>query len=553
MHVSAAGLSERQLCIFVFLFRIINSFAIQSYFNPDEYWQSLEVAHFDVFGYGYKTWEWAPEWRVRSYAYPAIISAMYYVFKLLHIDHSSLLMYGPRVLHAIGTAITDIMVYRCANQWFGSNPANFALLCSLMNWFIFYALPRTFSNSFETYLTMIAFYFWPFPNAISSLILPQHAHKRRYALTCASIACIIRVTNAVIWIPLVLRELLILYHLKQYSLIKAFLLDLIMIASVSISVLIGIDSLYYGEFTVSPWQFYWFNNILNGSSLYGTHPFYWYFIIGIPAVIGTMTPSIFYALRFIGKLWGQYGQSKKNKTNHFALVSKLLPFVCCVWTVCVFSFNPHKEFRFLLPIVPILMVYCGVGLYDVFLSYKRVFVYVLVLLLTTNAFAGLFLAQFHQSAAIEVLKYLNKDIYKTVHGDKDNGYKEYGDIDVDFILSCHSTPLYSYLHLGSVDNHVELRFLECNPHFNEKDGRLTRSDTPSWWFEVNPSAYFKEKLTQTYQVHSCPKYLVISSHHLEFAKSVIDQCGYKERTRFIDNYLANKYLIVLSNIQTSVK
>lgn len=36
------------LCLAV---RMVNSLLVQTYFNPDEHWQSLEVAHRLVFGY----------------------------------------------------------------------------------------------------------------------------------------------------------------------------------------------------------------------------------------------------------------------------------------------------------------------------------------------------------------------------------------------------------------------------------------------------------------------------------------------------------------------
>jgi len=39
-------------------FRLINAYFSRSFFQPDEYWQSLEPAHLWVFGYGWKTWEW---------------------------------------------------------------------------------------------------------------------------------------------------------------------------------------------------------------------------------------------------------------------------------------------------------------------------------------------------------------------------------------------------------------------------------------------------------------------------------------------------------------
>ena len=36
-------------------FRVVNALLVRTYFNADEYWQSLEVAHRMVFGYGHLT------------------------------------------------------------------------------------------------------------------------------------------------------------------------------------------------------------------------------------------------------------------------------------------------------------------------------------------------------------------------------------------------------------------------------------------------------------------------------------------------------------------
>ena len=40
------------------LFRVVNAVCVRTFFSADEYWQSLEVAHKLVFGYGHLTWEW---------------------------------------------------------------------------------------------------------------------------------------------------------------------------------------------------------------------------------------------------------------------------------------------------------------------------------------------------------------------------------------------------------------------------------------------------------------------------------------------------------------
>ena len=408
---------------------------------------------------------------------------------------------------------------------------------------MFYALSRTFSNSAETYLTMFAFYFWPFPNSIGSLKLAEHARRRRYALLLAAMACILRVTNAVVWIPLALREGVLLWQLKEPRLQRQFLLDVLAIALVSISVLVAIDSVYYGEFTVTPLNFYHFNTTLNGSALYGTHAWYWYWLVGLPTIVGTMTPSLAYALQFITAEWGKHGSQKRR--THFALMSKLLPLLCCTWTLLVFSLNPHKEFRFLLPLLPVLLIYCGLGLCHIFVRHRSAIKYVMLVLLTTNTAAGLFLAQWHQAAPIDVMRWLNTDIESTVAAEG-NGYAAYGHISVAFVLPCHSTPLYSHLHVA--DDHVALQFLECNPHF-DAEGKLTRSNTQSWWLELNPEAYFG-KLTTAYQGgRACPEYMVVSSHHLAgAATSTVEQCGYTERVRYLDNYLEDAYLVVMSTL-----
>ena len=43
---------SRSVTLCVLAFRLANACVLQTSFEPDEYWQSLEVAHHIVFGYG---------------------------------------------------------------------------------------------------------------------------------------------------------------------------------------------------------------------------------------------------------------------------------------------------------------------------------------------------------------------------------------------------------------------------------------------------------------------------------------------------------------------
>lgn len=44
--------------LFALVFRLLNALCSRAFFQPDEYWQNLEVAHRWIYGYGYQTWEW---------------------------------------------------------------------------------------------------------------------------------------------------------------------------------------------------------------------------------------------------------------------------------------------------------------------------------------------------------------------------------------------------------------------------------------------------------------------------------------------------------------
>lgn len=66
--------------------RLLWAVLSRSYFQPDESWQSLEVAHRLVFGYGYLTWEWRPSASsvggIRSPVYALLFVPLFWVVKV---------------------------------------------------------------------------------------------------------------------------------------------------------------------------------------------------------------------------------------------------------------------------------------------------------------------------------------------------------------------------------------------------------------------------------------------------------------------------------------
>lgn len=77
--------------VLIFLFvRFVSVFLVQTYFVADEYWQSLEVAHKIVFGYGYLTWEWSQG--IRSYVHPLFVAFLYKPLQIFGLDKPELLV-----------------------------------------------------------------------------------------------------------------------------------------------------------------------------------------------------------------------------------------------------------------------------------------------------------------------------------------------------------------------------------------------------------------------------------------------------------------------------
>ena len=80
------------LAVVAVIVRVSIALATQTFFQPDEYFQSLEVAHRLVYGYGHLTWEWLSPKPIRSILYPALNIPVYWILNVLGLDETLLLV-----------------------------------------------------------------------------------------------------------------------------------------------------------------------------------------------------------------------------------------------------------------------------------------------------------------------------------------------------------------------------------------------------------------------------------------------------------------------------
>ncbi len=105
--------SRRPLAVFALFAALRTFFALVTSTThvPDETWQSVEVAHAIVFGFGYGTWEWRSG--LRTYLYPLLYVPGFSMLKQLGWDEwGDLFVLLPRVLQGLISAVGDAFMHR---------------------------------------------------------------------------------------------------------------------------------------------------------------------------------------------------------------------------------------------------------------------------------------------------------------------------------------------------------------------------------------------------------------------------------------------------------
>ncbi|XP_076462738.1 GPI alpha-1,2-mannosyltransferase 3-like [Babylonia areolata] len=324
--------SDKTIFLGLVVIRLVNALLIQTFFVPDEFWQSMEVAHNMVFDYGYLTWEWRVG--IRSYAYPLLLASLYKLLAVLGLDYRGLLIRGPRLLQGVVASVGDMYLYWLSGRLAGREVAQWTLLCQLLSWFTAYCCTRTLSNGVETTLVTAALYYFPWPGAT------QSGRDVRWFVALAAMSVVVRPTAAVLWV------LLAAWHLQRckgtalWSVLRLYITTGLTVVGVSTV----IDRVWYGRWILVHLNFLHFNVVSGGSGFYGRHPWHWYLTQGVPVTLGPhLLPFLLGACR----------------SQQPALLLLIL------WQVFVLSLLAHKEFRFLLPLLPLAMHYCGLYFHSI--------------------------------------------------------------------------------------------------------------------------------------------------------------------------------------------
>lgn len=431
---------------------------------------------------------------------------------------SSILVAAPRVVQAFLAALGDYFTWLLATKIYpDGNVSSFALFLQILSPWQWYCSVRTFSNSLETTLTIMALYVFPWEQLLGTAKVTKENPKPvnplqynpwplRSALCLASLAVILRPTNLFIWIPMlglsVLRIGLEGPSPVTPKIILLVVREIIVCGSLILGLSIVCDRLYFGFWTFPPYNWLYFNISKSLSVFYGRNPWHYYLLQGLPLLCTTSLPFVLYAFY-------RYPSSSPDQTNYFRVMA-----LAVLTTVLPLSVISHKEVRFIYPLLPILNMLAAPVAASFFTSrsssaaptpHLRNKPYFFAILGINVLLAG-YLSLLHQAAPLNVLTYLRGQ-YESIHpaaitgsGDSSN------ELFALFLMPCHSTPWRSHL----VHPHLNAYALSCEPPLhtspNTPERDLYRDEADR--FYDDPVGFLAHELFPSDGGVSVPRYIV---------------------------------------------
>ena len=525
-------------------FRLVNAAILDTYFDPDEYYQMVEPAYcLAFFPENYcpaQTWEWK---RIgdadnlsdnllinfvmngmlgpaRTYTSILPLTLFYSILRFTGMDSTYMIADGPRLLHAITMAAPiDTCVWYIGYWLQGKRFANFCLFFSLFSWFNAFTLVRSFANVQETLAVTLtaALTVRQVVQGHPPTTLGQYV-RSAFGFFLGGIAVSIRGTAVTAFLPFGL-----MLSLRQPTLYKKFEYVLLVCALPAVTGLIlsiCIDRFYFGFWAVPMLGNLHFNLVENKAILYGDHPWHWYFSVGIPVISGLLLPLVL--------------------TDLIRLKPSSPAWKRCYWVTAIFylvalSISQHKEFRYILPVLPFFCIFAANqlnrGTFGGPSKLRAIF------FIFSNAVAFVYLGRYHQSGAIHANRFITNDIRTRKPIVEET-------IRIDYMTGeCHTMPMHSQLHVPPY--RFDTRTLDCSPDCRADPATLCETDafrqdsaqflTNEYRGAINSSCEDIEAgensgicTSEVVGVRDPPNYLVTFSEHVPSISDHLRQYGMEE-------------------------
>lgn len=227
----------------------------------DETYNYWEPLHFLFHGSGLQTWEYSPEYSLRSYAYTLLNALPIWPLNLLLPHRKMWQFYGLRIVFGLVSSLFETQLYSAIRHRFSENVASYYLVFSLTNVGMFLSSTSFLPSSFGMHLITFSFAKW----------LNGSFNQAIFAIGSAVLLGWPFV--GVFGLPIVVDYLFI----KKKGIFNLIKVVVIFGLIISVPILL-IDSYFYGKWVFPPLNIFIYNVLSSkgGPELYGREPFSYY-------------------------------------------------------------------------------------------------------------------------------------------------------------------------------------------------------------------------------------------------------------------------------------
>jgi len=301
-----------------------------SIFYPDEIFQTLEPAHRLAFGYGVISWEW--RLGIRSWVLPTFLAGIMRVTTWLGSASSGYLL-GTTIVLTLISLIAIWFAYAWARRSSGMPAAIIAAVASSFYFGLVYFAPKAMNEVIAAHVMLPGLYLGVYGDELGE-------KKRMFlaGLLCALAACL-----RIQLLPALLFAMVYFCYPRWRSRIPA------VAAGAAVPVIL------FGVVDWITWSYPWQSFILyfkantehHVGREFWSQPWYWYMLV-LLVLLGPAVLLLF----------------------HGACRSPFLAIFCAI-VVVSHSFIPHKEIRFIYPILAPALTLAAMGIVDLLHEIRR--------------------------------------------------------------------------------------------------------------------------------------------------------------------------------------
>ncbi|KAI9681623.1 MAG: mannosyltransferase [Trizodia sp. TS-e1964] len=310
----------------------------------DEVFNYWEPTHYLLHGYGLQTWEYSPEYAIRSWLYPSLHALVGLVAKLVPFTAKSAQFYFIRLALGFLCALCETRLFLVVSRTLSPLIGIFFMICMTTSTGMFHAATAYLPSSFSMYGAMLgaaAFMDW------------QGGLRTATGIMWFGGAAVVGWPfAAALAAPFVFEELLLASLSRQGSEAMSRLIDGTVRVLLVLALEVTISSYFYRNLQCVPLNIILYNVFsppTKGPALYGTEPWHFY-LRNLSLNFNLALPLALLAL----PLFALHTLLRARPLTHqtpLRTVVFLSPFY--LWLL-IFSLQPHKEERFMYPAYPFL-------------------------------------------------------------------------------------------------------------------------------------------------------------------------------------------------------